>query len=154
VCAIQAKHYYTVAMEMAPESSTLLMGRAQCQFHMGEYGDVIADTGAVLKQDKNNMRAYFLRGQSYVVDFFLREFFVNVERTTKCRNTRCCPVLCIACLFEFSVGVCCFPNLLPRRLTVHCCGVFNLHPSHAHPHSHSNTHTHTHICARQLLFHG
>lgn len=61
----EARTQLTAALECAPESTALLMKRAEVLYTLGEHTDVIADTGYVLKQEKNNMRAYFLRGRAY-----------------------------------------------------------------------------------------
>jgi tetratricopeptide (TPR) repeat protein len=61
----QARAHLTQALECAPESTALLMQRAELLYAAGEHAEVVADTGYVLKQQKGNMRAYFLRGRAY-----------------------------------------------------------------------------------------
>lgn len=67
----QAKAQYSGALEIAHESMSLLLERARCHLYLGELHEVVADTMTVLKANKKNLVALYLRGTAY---YHLREF--------------------------------------------------------------------------------
>eukprot|EP00455_Lapot_gusevi_P055817 TRINITY_DN912_c0_g1_i11.p1 TRINITY_DN912_c0_g1~~TRINITY_DN912_c0_g1_i11.p1 ORF type:complete len:511 (-),score=165.35 TRINITY_DN912_c0_g1_i11:134-1606(-) len=74
----EARQLFTQALEVAPDSSVVLLKRAQASIHTGNYADIVQDTGLILKSESSNMQAYLLRGKAYYhlgeIDVALRHF--------------------------------------------------------------------------------
>jgi DnaJ family protein C protein 3 len=60
-----AKEHLSTALRFADSATNLLMKRAQCSYSMGDPYEVIADTGKVLKLEKDSLLAFEMRGKSY-----------------------------------------------------------------------------------------
>jgi DnaJ family protein C protein 3 len=60
-----AKQVLTSLLDVAYDSSALLLLRATCHFHTSDYQSVLVDTRKILQHDQRNLDALFLRGQAY-----------------------------------------------------------------------------------------
>lgn len=59
------KHHLTEAMSIAYDSIPLLLKRAEVHYATSDYQSLLVDTRTVLKMDKNELQALYLRGKAY-----------------------------------------------------------------------------------------
>jgi DnaJ homolog subfamily C member 3 len=58
----KAKELYDSILEVVTSSQALMMKRARCAEKVGDYAQLVADTGAVLRSDDSNIEALAMRG--------------------------------------------------------------------------------------------
>lgn len=61
----QAIQYTIISTTQQEQCTDMLLKRAHCSFHMGDWHQVISDCGKVLKGMKDNLDALTLRGNAY-----------------------------------------------------------------------------------------
>ncbi|GIQ83820.1 hypothetical protein KIPB_005202 [Kipferlia bialata] len=61
---LQAVVTYSDALRVCPGAAPVLINRAICHFHLGSYGEVVADTTEILGTDANHVKAHFWRAQA------------------------------------------------------------------------------------------
>lgn len=73
-----AHKFFSSALDIAPDSTVLLLQRAKMALLKGDHQEAMMDAGNLLKQEKNNLEALSIRGQAYhhmgEMDMSLRHF--------------------------------------------------------------------------------
>lgn len=60
-----AVQYFNLALSHMEQASDLLFMKAQAEYKTGDYYGTVSDTGRILKEHKNHLDAYQLRGEAY-----------------------------------------------------------------------------------------
>jgi len=61
----EAKNYYGKLLDQATGMTSIRLKRAHCSYNLGSFPEVIDDTMKILKSDKSNVEAIFLRGNAF-----------------------------------------------------------------------------------------